>query len=64
MDTSRFYAEVEGAKARVQAFQKEAETHRLLRQTKSHPLWRSALAAQLREAAQRLEPHPKPKGIL
>ena len=64
MDTSRFYTEVEGAKARVRAFQQEAEIHRLLRQTNSHPLWRSALAAQLRRVAQRLEPQTKAKGIL
>lgn len=57
MDTSRFYAEVEEAKARAQKFQREAEIQRLLRHT-AHPLWRSALAAQLRSAAERLEPRP------
>ncbi len=63
MDASRFYAEVEEAKARAQSFQQEAETHRLLRHT-AHPLWRSALAAQLRGVAERLEPQPTPKEIL
>ena len=63
MDSSRFYAEVVEAKVRSQRLRQEAETQRFLHDARPR-LWRSALAAQLRSVAERLEPQPKAKGIL
>ncbi len=64
MDSSRFYAEIREAKVRAQKFYEEAETRRLLHQARPGFSLRSALATQLRAAAEHLEPQPKPKGIL
>ena len=60
MDHSRFYAEVGEVRARAQALEQKAELHRLLREAKVCPWWRSRLAAQLRGVAERLEPQPQP----